>query len=120
MIHRIPIGLIRALMAHSGPLFESSPLRWTESLVHLKAINQTSMKTMLCSAEVVPNLLECKPQCPTLDRIIQMEPVSDDLQSRAQALGIRVLSFAEIVAEGESKPLPLRPPSPKDIATLCS
>merc|ERR1719507_2832480 len=47
-------------------------------------INQTSMKTMLCSAEVAQNLLDCKAQCPTLDHIIQMEPVSDDLKSKSE------------------------------------
>jgi len=88
-----------------------------ESIAYV--INQTSMKTMLCSAEVIHNLLECKPQCPTLDHIIQMEPVSDDLKGRAQAVGVRVISFAEVVAEGESKPLPLHPPAPQDIATFC-
>merc|ERR1719507_492956 len=48
-----------------------------------------------------------------------MEPVSDDLKSKAEAVGIRVLSFDNIIAEGLSKPLPLNPPNPKDIATFC-
>lgn len=51
--------------------------------------------------------------------LIQMEPVSEDLKSKAKALGIDVLSFAEVEAAGASNPKPLRPPSPKDIATFC-
>eukprot|EP00449_Zooxanthella_nutricula_P019160 CAMPEP_0198540486 /NCGR_PEP_ID=MMETSP1462-20131121/53224_1 /TAXON_ID=1333877 /ORGANISM="Brandtodinium nutriculum, Strain RCC3387" /LENGTH=682 /DNA_ID=CAMNT_0044270595 /DNA_START=54 /DNA_END=2102 /DNA_ORIENTATION=- len=82
-------------------------------------INQTSMTTMLCSAEVIHNLLECKPHCPTLANIIQMEPVGDDLKSKGQAAGVRIVSFAEVEAEGAKKMLPLRPPQPKDIATFC-
>mmetsp|Transcript_91175 Transcript_91175/g.263040 ORF Transcript_91175/g.263040 Transcript_91175/m.263040 type:complete len:682 (-) Transcript_91175:249-2294(-) len=82
-------------------------------------VNQTNMQTMLCSAEVLHNMLDCKAQCPTLRALIQMEPVSDDLKSKAQALGIQVVSFADVEAAGRTNPKPARPPQPHDIATFC-
>lgn len=82
-------------------------------------INQTSMTTMLCSAEVTHNLLDCKAQCPSLESIIQMEPPSEEQTSKANSVGIRILSFSEVIQEGLSKPLPLHPPQPLDIATFC-
>jgi len=88
-----------------------------ESIAYV--IKQTSMKTMLCSEEVVQNLLECKPQCPTLENIVQMEAPSDDLRQRAKAAGLAIFGFAEVVQEGLNKPLPLHPPQPQDIATFC-
>jgi len=82
-------------------------------------INQTNMQTMLCSAEVVQNLVDCKAQCPSLANIIQMEDVTEDLKSKAGAVGIRVLSFAEVEKAGASNKIPPRPPTPADIATFC-
>jgi len=82
-------------------------------------VNQTSMKTMLCSAEVIQNMLESKPQCQALQALIQMEPVSDELRGKAKAAGIDVYSFAEVEEAGAKNPKPLRPPQPQDIATFC-
>lgn len=88
-----------------------------ESIAYV--INQTSMKTMLCSAEVITNLIECKAQCPSLENVIQMEPVTDELRKQGAAVGLKILAYADVVKEGAAKPLPLHPPSPHDIATFC-
>lgn len=82
-------------------------------------VNQTEMTTMLCSAEVIGNMIACKPQCPSLKNIIQMEPVGAELREKAQSAGLRVLSFDEVEAAGRQNPQPLRPPNPLDIATFC-
>jgi long-chain acyl-CoA synthetase len=82
-------------------------------------VNQTSMVTMLCSAELTDNMIACKALCPTLLNLIQMEPVSDVVRSKAQSVGVKVYSFDEVEAEGRAKPLPPSPPTPKDIATFC-
>lgn len=82
-------------------------------------INQTCMKTMLCSEEVVQNLLACKAQCSSLQCVIQLEPVDSSLRQKAQSVGLQMYSFADVVAEGRNKPLPLHPPQPQDICTFC-
>lgn len=82
-------------------------------------INQTSMKSLICSAEVVHNVLACKPQCPSLQAIVQMEPVSTDLKGKAQAAGVQIYSMAEVEADGAVKLRRHVAPSPQDIFTFC-
>jgi len=82
-------------------------------------INQTAMTTLICSAEVIQNVIECKAECPTLKTVIQMEPVSDECRAKASAVGIDVLSLAEVEANGKAQPRGTVAPSPLDIFTFC-
>mmetsp|Transcript_16150 Transcript_16150/g.34928 ORF Transcript_16150/g.34928 Transcript_16150/m.34928 type:complete len:681 (+) Transcript_16150:140-2182(+) len=82
-------------------------------------INQTNMKTMVCSEEVVENLITCKPQCPSFLVIVQMETPTEDQKAKAKAAGLVLLGFDEVVANGKLKPAQLHPPQASDIATFC-
>lgn len=82
-------------------------------------VNQTSMVTMLCSGEVIHNMIECKKQCESLKFLIQIEPVSDELRAKGEAAGLKILGMDEVEANGLAQPIPLNPPCPKDICTFC-
>lgn len=82
-------------------------------------INQCSLKTVLCSAETVSNVLECKQLCPSLECLIQMEPVSEDLRKKASDLGIKAYSLEEVEKAGAAKPVRHHRPTAEDIFTFC-
>lgn len=88
-----------------------------ESIAYV--INQTEMTTMFCSAEVIHNLFDCKASCPSLQNIIQMEPVNDETRAKGDAVGLKIFSMAEVEEAGAKNMQPLKPPSPKDIMTFC-
>lgn len=82
-------------------------------------IKQTEMTTLICSADVVKNVLACKSECPTLKCVIQMEPVSAEGKKQAEAAGVQILSMLEVEEAGAKQPLKHRPPIPEDIFTFC-
>jgi long-chain acyl-CoA synthetase len=82
-------------------------------------INQCSLKTVLCSAETVSNVLECKQLCPSLECLIQMEPVSEDLRKKASDLSIKAYSLEEVEKAGNAKPVGHHRPTAEDIFTFC-
>jgi len=82
-------------------------------------INQTSLKTIVCSSETVIHVFTCKPDCPTLQYVIIMDDVSDELRQKASAAQVQILSMAEVEANGAGKPKKHSPPNPQDIFTFC-
>jgi len=82
-------------------------------------LRQCSLKTVICSADVLANVLSCKQTCPSLVCIIQMEAVSDDQRSKAQALGLQLLSMEEVEQNGAQKPQRHNPPHSQDVLTFC-
>lgn len=80
---------------------------------------QTSMQTIVCAAETVHNVLDCKHQCPTLSCIIQMEPVTAEVRAKGEAVGVKIIGMDEVEAAGAAKPRLHNPPNPEDIFTFC-
>ncbi|OLQ04038.1 Long-chain-fatty-acid--CoA ligase 5 [Symbiodinium microadriaticum] len=82
-------------------------------------IKQCSLKSVICAAAVLENVLDCKPDCPTLECVILMEPLTEDLRSKASSAGLKAFSMEEVEKVGAEKPLPHLAPSPQDILTFC-
>jgi len=82
-------------------------------------IKQCSLKSVICAAAVLENVLDCKPDCPTLECVILMEPLTEDLRSKASSAGLKAFSMEEVEKVGADKPLPHLAPSPQDILTFC-
>mmetsp|Transcript_1900 Transcript_1900/g.4273 ORF Transcript_1900/g.4273 Transcript_1900/m.4273 type:complete len:683 (+) Transcript_1900:70-2118(+) len=82
-------------------------------------INQTSMQTLVCEAAEMANIIACKPTCPTLTCVIQMEPLTDEERKKVEAIGVKVFSMAEVEDMGAKNPCVHKPPRPQDIFTFC-
>eukprot|EP00397_Hematodinium_sp_SG-2012_P013735 GEMP01013956.1.p1 GENE.GEMP01013956.1~~GEMP01013956.1.p1 ORF type:complete len:573 (+),score=115.09 GEMP01013956.1:442-2160(+) len=83
-------------------------------------VNQVEITTVFTSADLVPNVLEAKKNCPSLKYIIQAEtPIDSALATAAQELGVKIFSVKDVEAEGAAHPHPHSAPSPRDIASFC-
>mmetsp|Transcript_16392 Transcript_16392/g.30871 ORF Transcript_16392/g.30871 Transcript_16392/m.30871 type:complete len:680 (-) Transcript_16392:164-2203(-) len=82
-------------------------------------IKQCELKTVICSAEVMQNVVDCKSSCPSLECIIIMEPMTEAMRGQVQAAGLRGIGMDEVEQAGADKPLPHMAPSPEDILTFC-
>lgn len=105
-------------------------------------INQTQMKTVVCSPKEVSLLLGLEEECPSLDHIVVMstaDPAEDaefeekDSQPwvggsngghsrRSSSRGgrrVRVMHFKHVEDAGAAAPVEPTPPKPDDIATFC-
>eukprot|EP00933_Yihiella_yeosuensis_P014921 TRINITY_DN13161_c1_g1_i1.p1 TRINITY_DN13161_c1_g1~~TRINITY_DN13161_c1_g1_i1.p1 ORF type:complete len:684 (+),score=125.42 TRINITY_DN13161_c1_g1_i1:97-2148(+) len=82
-------------------------------------INQCALKTVICSAETAQNVIQCKSTCPSLECLIQMEPVTDELRQKAKEAGIQALGMNEVEKNGAETPRHHNAPSAQDIFTFC-
>ncbi|CAK4617239.1 hypothetical protein LEN26_013020 [Aphanomyces euteiches] len=80
-------------------------------------VNHTEMRVLVCSNDLVANVLNVKGECPTLEFIVSMEKVSADQLKAAQAASVNLISLEDL--ENVNQIVPEDPPSPSDIATIC-
>ncbi|XP_004365642.2 acyl-CoA synthetase long-chain [Capsaspora owczarzaki ATCC 30864] len=96
------------------PLYDTLGAETAEFIV-----DQAQIRTIICDPPKLALLLDSAPRMKTLKEIVKMGSVSDKERADFKAVGVALLSFAEIEAEGAAKPVPHRPPSPEDVATIC-
>jgi long-chain acyl-CoA synthetase len=72
----------------------------------------------------IPNVLKAANKCPVLKVIISMDPLDPNatatkiLQEWAAEKKIKLLTFNDVEKLGRERPLPHRPPTPEDVATI--
>ncbi|KAJ3255906.1 Long chain acyl-CoA synthetase 7 peroxisomal [Boothiomyces macroporosus] len=88
-------------------------------------INHAEVPILLASVDKIAQLLALSPKCPTLKVIIVMESLFKDQQSPipifkswGAQLGIKVVSWSEVLDLGKKKPLPYRLPTKDDLYCL--
>lgn len=83
-------------------------------------INHSEMTTILCTQDKIKGLLSVTKGCPTLKTIIQIEsiPVNKDYLTQADEIGIKLLSFGEVIQNGLFKPQSPVAPVPEDLASI--
>lgn len=64
-------------------------------------VDQTSLAAVVCSAEVLENVLAVC-DASSLKTVIQMEPVSVELKQRAKQMGVSIYGFEEVLCMGSS------------------
>jgi len=97
------------------PMYDTLPV---DGIVYV--IDQAQLKTMFTSAALVPNVIEAKKRCPSLQYIIQAESeINPEHTAAAEAAGLRIVSIEQLEKIGITKPHKHRPPSPDDACTFC-
>ncbi|KAG8184594.1 hypothetical protein JTE90_005208 [Oedothorax gibbosus] len=84
-------------------------------------INQAEIRIVVCDKEEkAESLLQEKGDTPSLSCVVvATEHVSEKLRDLAQEKGVRIHTFKEIEELGEKDPVPVFPPRPSDVATVC-
>ena len=87
--------------------------------------NHAELVAVACSMAVLPTMLECLPQCPTVKLIIVYGgrgagsgPTSSQLRAASQT-SARVVTFEECLEIGAKNPVPPTPPAPDALCTIC-
>ena len=51
--------------------------------------------------------------------LVKIGAVTDEERERGSAHGVDVISYNQLISDGEAHPVPANPPEPEDIATIC-
>ncbi|XP_070575903.1 long-chain-fatty-acid--CoA ligase 6-like [Ptychodera flava] len=83
-------------------------------------INQVGMKVVVCDVQAkVELLLDKADRTPTLQQIVVMETVSDEIKETAKENNIDIISFTDVEAMGRIEPHEPVMPKPDDLLTIC-
>ncbi|GFV44669.1 long-chain-fatty-acid--CoA ligase 1 [Trichonephila clavipes] len=83
-------------------------------------INQAEIKIVVCDKEEkVSSLLDRKEDTPFLTNIVVVNEPSDKIKEFALEKGVQLNTLKEIEALGAKNPVPILPPNPSDVATVC-
>ncbi|KAG0273937.1 hypothetical protein BGZ95_010262 [Linnemannia exigua] len=100
--------------------FTSVPLYDTLGVAAIEFIvNQTEMETVIASADKAWILLNIKATLPTVKNIIVMGSLEESLVEEGNRLDVNVVAWAAVERTGLDKPVPVNPPTPEDVATIC-
>uniref|UniRef100_A0A7E4VBD5 Long-chain-fatty-acid--CoA ligase n=1 Tax=Panagrellus redivivus TaxID=6233 RepID=A0A7E4VBD5_PANRE len=85
------------------------------------SLNQAEIEIVFVDVPAkVHSLLKEKPKIPSLKHFVVMDGVTPELVAQAAEQNVKVYSFAEFEALGtRSEKMPLVPPKPDDLATIC-
>ncbi|KAK9816781.1 hypothetical protein WJX72_005028 [[Myrmecia] bisecta] len=82
--------------------------------------SHAELAAVACSAEVLPIMLQCLPDCPTVKLVIVYgSQGSKRLPSLPAGVHCKLLGLEDVKAIGREHPRPHTPPAPSDTATLC-
>ncbi|GFN94937.1 acyl-CoA synthetase long-chain family member 1 [Plakobranchus ocellatus] len=97
------------------PLYETLGLEACKYI-----LNQCEIASVICDKEdKVKKLLQLQADIPSLRLLIVVEPITDDTRSSAEAVGLKVFSFEEIMNKGKLNPSKPKPPKEHDVFTIC-
>uniref|UniRef100_A0AAV1TWF6 Long-chain-fatty-acid--CoA ligase n=1 Tax=Peronospora matthiolae TaxID=2874970 RepID=A0AAV1TWF6_9STRA len=82
-------------------------------------VNHTELRVLFCGLKQFPIVMECAGRCPTLELVVQFEPVTWQQVQEAKAKHIELRSLDELELLGKAAPQPADPPLPTDVSTLC-
>lgn len=98
----------------SVPLYDTLGVSSIEFIV-----NQTEMTTVIASADKAAILLDMKSTLPTVKHIVVMGTLDDALVSEGKEQGVSIVAWTDVERNGHDSPVPVTPPKPDDVATIC-
>lgn len=98
----------------SVPLYDTLGVSSIEFIV-----NQTEMTTVIATADKAAILLNIKASLPSVKNIVVMGPIDEGLVEEGKEQGVQILGWTEVERNGRDNPVPVNPPKPDDIATIC-
>ncbi|OQR96481.1 long-chain-fatty-acid-CoA ligase [Achlya hypogyna] len=82
-------------------------------------VNHTNMRVMMCSGDLVSNVLTVKHLCPTLEYIVSLDAsISARQRAEAEGLGVQLLALNELESVPDAT-IAEEPAKASDIATVC-
>ncbi|KAF4654168.1 hypothetical protein FOL47_010106 [Perkinsus chesapeaki] len=81
-------------------------------------INQTLLKTVICSSEEIPKLLACKPCCPSLKCIVCLN-TTESIQASCEAANLELIDFHQVEVCGSVVTYEPLSGQSLDIGTFC-
>ncbi|KAF9394054.1 hypothetical protein CPC16_000299 [Podila verticillata] len=82
-------------------------------------VNQTEMELIIATADKAAIVLNIKETLPTVKHVIVMGPLDESLVAQGKEVGVAVVSWTDVERSGLAQPVPVNPPQPDDIATIC-
>jgi len=82
-------------------------------------VNQAELSCVICSGDKIELLLKQDHPMPVLKTIVCMDKPSDEVKERARGQGLHLISFHEVEEIGLQEPLPVSPPQPDELSTIC-
>ncbi|CEG49557.1 hypothetical protein F443_03298 [Plasmopara halstedii] len=82
-------------------------------------VNHTELRVLFCGKKQFDVVMECVAECPTLELVIQFEPITNEQLQKAKEKNVELRSLHELEVLGQADPKPADPPVPTDVATLC-
>jgi len=80
--------------------------------------NHSEARVVICSKESTPKMLAVRHKCPNLEIIIQMEKVDAEQAEQAKAKNVKMISFDEVLKDGQANPHDGQKPNPDDLCTI--
>ncbi|XP_059142730.1 long-chain-fatty-acid--CoA ligase 5-like [Physella acuta] len=104
----------QAFSMYTVPLYDTLALDTC-----LYVLNQCGMKLVVVDeAKRLNNLLQLKPQVPTLKVIVVIEPITEEQKTTAAQLGVKLIQFYEFLEIGKRNLQSPVPGKPSDIVTI--
>ncbi|KAF9414824.1 hypothetical protein BGZ94_000276 [Podila epigama] len=82
-------------------------------------VNQTEMELIIASTDKVEVVLNLKATLPTVKYVVVMGPCDEALVAKGKEVDITVLAWTDVERNGQAQPVPVNPPQPDDLATIC-
>ncbi|KAG0014734.1 hypothetical protein BGZ82_001666 [Podila clonocystis] len=100
--------------------FVSVPLYDTLGTAAIEFIvNQTEMELIIASADKAAIVLDLKETLPSVKHVVVMGPFDEALVAQGKEVGVVVVAWTDVERSGLAQPVPVSPPQPDDIATIC-
>jgi long-chain acyl-CoA synthetase len=82
-------------------------------------INHAEITALFCSQDKLQNLLLQLSELPSIRLIVVVGGTENSLPSVPSQLGIRLIPYSRLEAQGRADTQPFVPPQPHDVATIC-
>ncbi|KAG0338158.1 Long chain acyl-CoA synthetase 7 peroxisomal, partial [Podila humilis] len=82
-------------------------------------VNQTEMTVIIATADKAATVLNLKATLPTVKHVVVMGAVDDALVAQGKEVDVNVVAWTEVERNGLAQPVPVSPPKPDDLATIC-
>jgi long-subunit acyl-CoA synthetase (AMP-forming) len=82
-------------------------------------LNQTKLTTIVCEGALVKKIVDMKKKGlgKSLSNLVLLDPVENDIQTSADAAGLKLFNYSTLLADGEGKETdyPFRESKPEDV-----
>jgi len=83
-------------------------------------VNQAELNVIVCdNSSKIKNLLDRRREMPNISMLIMFEKPDEELLSRAQKEGVKILHIEEVETLGRENPVKSTLPKPDDLALVC-